>query len=402
MKGENNQTGASSTTNSKTLVSRRSVLKSSGGALVAPAVFVGNSKTGSGSGISSPGDTIELPRKFNGDQVTEWMTVPKAWYEQKEHVSDLLPEFGKEYGHIDGVKCAGKRISKEEFGGKQGFDIYVGVSSSDLQYKIPGEFEGQQVHTEILNPQDQGYDPYKCTPGSCSNTDPCYYGCDYDKMPGGVVIQVGGTSTVRVTKDDIDYMMTAGHVVANDRDPCDGDNIGHGVLQYSRDLGDVEYMADVLDVALVSNKNQNNIDLTGDVADEDLGDVYIWDHYSKSGLDDLIERETTVYHTGTATGTRSGVLKGSEHHDYDGFDACKSFNHSGIRGKIWGAAGDSGAPIYTRDDGTGVGTLCGMRNQGDNDTGFDECNCQDIEENIYGASAYSIKDKWSSITFGYQ
>jgi len=182
----------------------------------------------------------------------------------------------------------------------------------------------------------------------------CYTG-EEDPLPGGVHVgsseghDKGGTGTGVVIdgNGDVCYM-TAYHVI----NPGSCTGLGHG-YHYDNYVGSVHATAPAYDAALI--KPSSNNDLNDDLdaphiftSDSTPSKHNVRSWYNKAGIGDLRSRDdVVVYKQGIKTGERSGELFSAneplEH-------LCVNANSSFVAGfEVVG--GDSGGPIYTKNNG---------------------------------------------------
>lgn len=184
--------------NSHTKNSRRAFLKRTG--LSATLVgFVGS---------ASATEYVEIVTHVQGDQPKFTKEVPKSWVDHHEAAKQAKETLRNKYFNTEGFSRVSVGPFDHYFGGKRGFAVYVGITSSDLADQLPSNVNGVPVVTEEYE------EP--------TNLSACYNDINKDDVPGGIIFDGTGTSGSQFYIDtDGDgsyeqYLMTAAHVTGDE------------------------------------------------------------------------------------------------------------------------------------------------------------------------------------------
>jgi len=75
--------------------------------------------------IADKDDSVKLPKLVSGDEVVEYIHVPRDWYEHIQHVENVRQNVRKKVNGNRNVTSISVVPSNKEYGGKKGLQIKV-------------------------------------------------------------------------------------------------------------------------------------------------------------------------------------------------------------------------------------------------------------------------------------
>ncbi len=290
---------------------------------------------------------------------------------------------------------------KTDIGGRKANAVQVDVQQESApDVSVPDYQEGVSVRTKSVKRDDN-----EVSLQFCNNMG------DYDGVVGGVesrAIQDGdntldetGTICCPVKKDSTEYALVANHMFLPNDSECDG-NWDKRLFQDDADdyIGKVKRYNESMDYALVKPYD-SSVSMQQRVESESWSDGEIISHVTKTGLQDYMATETTVYKMGVSTGKGSGTIRKI---DASFTKGCPNIDGEGVRTEASSAAGDSGGPHYlpTNSDGISIiGSHVGTKQLLSEGT---TCTGTENELKTYATSiaspAYKMANQ-DSIQFGY-
>jgi len=343
--------------------SRRKVLKATptAGALVGLA--------GAGNVVSAK-ETVKIVTHRRGNKPVKTKQVPEQWLSHLNTARQVKEHLANRYGHRRDVKVFALTSDEQTYGNKRGFAVSVEVMSeeakSDLPKKIndiPIKFENYEVRKYM----------------SCYNTG------DFDNVPGGVIFGGGGTSGSQYYIDTDgdgtyeEHHITAAHVIG---DPC-FDQTGTTVTQDGDDWGEAVLQSGSLDT--IACEPYSGFDVDNEIKEES-DSVVVAGYVTKNGLADMDTYNEKVYKTGRETGTVDGYIENLE--ESSGAFDCTDYRGEGVEVDIDVSAGDSGGPMYDKDNGDAY--MVGLVSAGHGNTDRTDCEGDEILRYTEGPSAYEI------------
>lgn len=355
--------------NSPTRNSRRAFLKRTG--LSATLVgFVGS---------ASATEYVEIVTHVQADQPKFTKEVPKSWYDHHKTAKQAKETIRKKYASRDGFKRFSVTAFDHYFGGKRGFAVNIGITSSDLADQLPSEINGVPVVTEEYG------EPIFAA---------CYNDADADDLPGGVVIEDKGTSGTQFYIDiDGDgsyerHLMTALHLYG---DSC-YDQTGEDIIQKGDTWGTTTLQSSSTDT--IVGRSNGGYAVTNEVLEPDTTTRTVAGSVSEDGLADLVSSSTdTVTKVGASLGENVNVVADKD--VSDSFSSCVDYQNEGVLLDTNGAPGDSGGPIY--DIRNGDAYIVSITSAIDNPTDNYDCNGNRIRKQTIGPSAHNIKDTYKGV-----
>lgn len=344
---------------------RRGVLKKLGAGALLPFGNLANKQA----------KTEKLPELMNQNGVVKWMEVPKQWANQKRRAVTVSDNLSQRFSNNPGVVEVGLIAAPEEYGGKRGLQVELGIDSDKLETELPNNVDGVPVIT---------------TERKEAPVDVCVNN-SYDNLPGGVAIWNGngerGTSGWKVEYNGTDCMMTAAHVATTD--VIYGDKKWDNTVEK---IGDVvaRESRSTLDLAVIDANRSIPNTIEGESTTYSIGG---WVHE-----DGICSRASDWYDgyrkIGSTTGKREGGI--GKCHISDSYDsATPSYGGHGVRGSAAVAEGDSGGPAFSLHDGDAY--ITHIVTQGDpkvDDYKDTYCNNEKTTWNkSLGTAAYHINSK---------
>lgn len=298
---------------------RRNVLKKLGAGAFLPFGSFANKQT----------ETEKLPDLMNQNGVVKWMEVPKPWAEQKRRAVTVSENLSQRFSNDPGVVETGLVAAPEQFGGKRGLQVEIGINSDKLKSEIPDHVDGVPVTTT-----EKSEAPVPL----CVNH-------SYNGFPGGVAIWDAngyrGTSGWKVEYNGSDHMVTAAHVA--DTTDIYGDKNSLGQVEK---IGETADRKSSLDVAVIDANRSIPNQIEGESTTYSIGG---WVHE-----DGICSRASDWFDGYRKVGSTSGKTEGGigKCHIDDGYDSdTPSFGGHGVRGDATAAGGDSGGPAFSLHDG---------------------------------------------------
>lgn len=358
-------------------VDRRTALKTFGGVVAGAGGF-------SHLGVVRGSDFVEVPIVMRHGEVIETKKVPRSWYEHIKRAHRVLDNRRRVLGRKEGVVTLGLSISGEDFGGKKGSRIAVGIDPEvGVEGKLPEEAEGIGVtinEVEEIKP----------------HSGPCYGPGDTDPMPGGVLneyLGVKGTSCVKVVDSNDTskkYMLSAAHNFRIDLGDCSEDITGNRIGQETtgRFIGDVVDYSNKKDYAVYDNSATSNITFESEI--HSVGIVN--GQYTDWGVEDLKEDGDPVNKRGITTGKTEAVVKETGE---SLANPCWGLGGKGVKlshtlnsDPGGSGPGDSGSPWYTSQSGSAI--ILGMHSAGGDEITETSCEGDELSETAYALPMHAV------------
>lgn len=339
---------------SNTKISRRRIIQSlgAGGLALRYVSGIGNAKNHG---------QLRVPKVLSGDDVVEWMEIPKEWWQHHNRVKKANRRFKEKMFQNNGVVGCGMIRSPERYGEKHGFQLEITVDPERFSREIPDRFEG----VPVVRNDTTRYEPV------------CYNESNYDSMPGGVWTRsdLRGTSCCKVKYNGNTYMLTAAHLFGHN---CSGYDIGESAYQNSQIFGTLEGYFTDYDLAIVKPR-YNDVEVNDNIE----GESNNWDIKGYASEPSIATRVISPFDSYRKMGTSTGITTGGIGTKDYSIDHCFDFNNEGVRGGANVNDGDSGGPAFSVDD-DGQATMLYTVSWGE-DTQNDWNSC--TESNNYGKCA---------------
>ncbi|QIO25014.1 hypothetical protein [Haloarcula sp. JP-L23] len=193
---------------SKELVNRRTALQTLG----LGAISSGISTLAAGS--RKPEEEVRYPKLISGDEVVEYITVPKRWDEHRKQAQKVLDKIRAGLHNIPAVEETQLEASSESFGGVSGKKIVVLVNdvNADGIQNIPSKEGGIPIEVREMPRRQQGSK-------NCSDEtsdDNCGNDEATSSVPGGYSFgeenKNKGSSCCEVIYNGKDRMLTVAHL----------------------------------------------------------------------------------------------------------------------------------------------------------------------------------------------
>jgi len=324
-------------------ITRRAALKGVSGALFATTISTGV--------VSGSSDTTELPGLISGGEVVEWITVPTAWYEQKEHAKRVLNEKRSELERKTGVIGAQLGQSPNTYDGKNGLQIEVLTNDSTQLDKsaIPSQVDGVEVAIEEQgSPQLGGCDAKYGTDNCVNINDDTYVKGGQNMVDWGAE---KGSACIRIDdKNGNERMLTVAHLFWGNCDDANSQiSTGETAATYDGDsnwtaVGEVDIYDINADYAFIK-KDGRNATYSNKIDDEDFIPRVVG-YVSYDLLDSWASESDPpcIRNAGPTTGKTGGRVK-KVNANYAEPD-CVDYDGNGVRTSCDIAEGDSGSPTY--------------------------------------------------------
>lgn len=282
----------------------------------------------------------KVPKYYSGGEVVEWMRVPKSWFSHNEHAKEALNEFNNDYFNQNyNILETGLIRSRRKHGGWNGFAIEAIYHRNKQKPDLPETVSGIRVHLREGRPEARKNQ-------ACKNTG------DFSQYPGGVNISDNsplsstrswGTSGYRVKDGNgNDYMVSASHIF----DDCNID-IGDNTYQESNQIGEVKD-GNVGADYIVTDDSAGNVNIVNEILEPDGTRRFVNGCASECEID---RRVSDAFDGYTKIGITTGKETGGLGKKNITIDDCHDLQGEGIRGSTNGAAGDSGGPWYSVENG---------------------------------------------------
>jgi hypothetical protein len=321
---------------SKKIKTRRSVLKGIGAAAIGI-----NGMTTFAKG-SSP-STIQVPKLVSGEEVYEYMTVEKDWYQHTQHATEARNRFKKVNADVPGIFSTSLIRSSKKYGGHNGLKIHVQMEESATPNALPSEFDGIPIAF--------GSKPEKHGLG-CTNAE------NNTSIQGGELVGCPEANSYGSVCAPIHYngnqqLLHCAHVFW---DQC-SDNASN-LEGRTADVRD--FNGNRTDIGTVKHADMNGdfvrIKPYSDVSprdkiDDNAGHIPIRGSVTKATLDRWLSKSKSdrpmLYQMGVNTGRTSGRLAAL---NYEENPSCTNFdNGHGVYTWADFGQGDSGGPTYWDD-----------------------------------------------------
>lgn len=350
-------------------------------------------------------DWTEIVTAVSHGEPIQKKKVSASWLNQVREARSARDRAVENYLDIPAVISVGLEADpNNDFSdGRSGFQISIEVDEplEQSSHSIPDHAEGVKIN-KTRNNKQRGFSA-------------CERKSNYDPVPGGVYLEEtgadgGGQGSLgcRVQKDGKEFMITARHVL--DQNMCDslpestayqyGDALGKIGHNSKYNQTNQEYTNQDEDWVLIDPSAAGSLSLSNGIAD---GYNYTTSgHMTSSGVADEASAssgsKTTMHSVGNTTGYTTGTIqKMNQTTDYVD---CVDFNGHGIKYDIRNGTGDSGGPIYQRNDRYEINIMNGIFQQYEGKVGEKECfGTQTLSDTAYGIAAYHLNND-SSISFG--
>lgn len=347
---------------------RRSVLKTIGASGIAAYI-------GTGVGTAGGPEMERVPRVKSGDEVVEWMEVPKRWLQRSEAVKNATQGFTNNRLSEKGIQSVGMVPRNKEIAGKRTFEINVEIDPDKFDGGIPDTYQGEPVKKSEMASDDMGPN--------------CHNDQNYDPMPGGVWIEGDsaaprGTTFGMVEYNNTFYMLTALHLFGDNN--CNNYNIGDDVDQYSQNMGALEGFQTDYDLALCSHDNGIAVSHSID------GESQSWDVKGYASEVSMRDRAAAWNDSYKMMGTSTGIQTGGIGETHKSISNCYTFGGHGARGSADGAAGDSGGPAFAVEGGEAVYLYLHSWGTGGKTNTYNSCADEYTWEKTMGTAAYAINN----------
>lgn len=322
-------------------------------------------------------ETVKLPELRDHKGVVKWMEVPKVWDVQRRRAERVSSNLKQRFANDAGVVEVGLIAAPEQFGGKRGLQVEIGVNRDKLTSEIPDHVDDVPVQTV-----EKEEPPVPL----CMND-------NYSGLPGGVKIfddndssySVGSTGW-KVKVNGVECMMTAAHVVSGTTNVY-GDPDWTGTPQKVGEVYQRESTS-TLDAAAIESSRSIPNKIIGDGSTYPIGG-WVTEEGISSRVSDWFDGYRKM---GITTGETTGGL-GKYHIDDSYHSSTPSYEGHGVRGDADAASGDSGGAAFSLHNG-GEAFITHMITHGDPKAGQYSSNSNCYNVNPYkksiGPAAYHL------------
>ena len=367
-------------------LSRRALLRASGGAISAGAIAQ--------VARAEEDDMLKVPRILGRNGVREYMYVPGSWYDHLEHVRSALKSLNGGLAGSAGFKSSAIIRHPETYGGKKGFQIRLEIDREKFDGEIPRQVGG--IPTKIIEPRER-------RPACCGSH--CDWNkCDFDPTPGGVRVFSdgggGGTMCCWVERNGNYRVLTAAHI--EDGASCDSMefNQGDGWDQWSQNLGGLQHWDINTDYALI-DKSAGNHTPTDKIRIESET-LTVYGVYSSTAVANNVQDDETcgddednIYQMGVHSGRTQGCITAMNSTNDDNH-VCWDYNGYGVEfGPQNIISGDSGGPVF--EDGGSYAYIVCLTSAHLSEYGTD-CGNRDVGSYGEGTAAYHLRNN-EGLTF---
>jgi len=344
--------------------------------------------------IADKDDSVKLPKLVSGDEVVEYIHVPRDWYEHIQHVENVRQNVRKKVNGNRNVTSISVVPSNKEYGGKKGLQIKVRLrpenQKGDNKNKIlpeppiPDHIDGIPVVFGEKSDRKQG----------CTNFDTS------SNVAGGQVLAWTnggryGTAGAPFDYNGSRYMLHCAHVFWDD---CNSNIAGRVASVQDEnfnnvdDIGEVKFANALADITRIDDSRGGNF---RDYIDEGSNNAPLMGHVTKYALQNWVSESAsqrpTVYQMGVTTGRTSGVVNEL---DYDSTFGCVNHQENGVRTTCRFGQGDSGGPTYYKTNGDAYLVSLTTHYHDVVIGGTIGCNDSSYGEESSGTGAYYINDRW--------
>lgn len=278
-----------------------------------------------------------VPKYIRGGETLQTMKVPRAWLQQEKRAKQAKEQLLDKHSETDAIIKSSLIRSEKQYGGMNGFDIEVYLDQERSTPDLPDAVSGIVVQTEEVST-----DSFRQAG--------CYNAGNFSNYKGGMLISDNstfgspgtGTAGYPVSKNGGDYMLSAQHVFAD----CEWSFLNE-TFQKSESLGYVA-KGSVSGDYIASAVDSNGTDLTNQIQEPDGPARTV----SGAASEHEISRRVSAPFDGyTAVGVTTGKTTGGLTNKNYTMKGCNDLRGEGFIGGADGAAGDSGGPMYSVEDG---------------------------------------------------
>lgn len=289
--------------------------------------------------------------------------VSKRWYDHVERSRAVQDRLADRYLGEDWCHAVDRVRSDHAIGERRTTEVVLRVTDRDAAPDLPARRRGVPLRVEQSTPPEQHAE--FCN----SETYDCVQGGAYVQTESGVLT---GSLCCLVEFWNEPYFLTVAHNFTG----CGYDSAGKSVMHGEdprRKLGEVFYADWEMDVALV--EPTSDMEVTG-YGDESLAyDGYERDSFTtRDGVDDVVSWGYEIEGYGARTCGDTGEATGERK-----FDTCNG-QVATIDTTLYNESGDSGGPVFIKDEYGGHLSMLGMHKAGDDPS---------VE-----VAAYAINDKY--------
>lgn len=307
---------------------RREYLGAVGGSVAGISALASLQGVAKGAGGSS--DRVTIPIIKKGDTVVKEKEVPRKWFNHVQNARQAKQATVNQYKSHPGVVSVSRVRSKHRYGGRDGFNIQVGVRPDRARPELPDQVN--DIPVKVVEES-------RFTPTACEVTD------KVTPVPGGVEInpdQGGfGTTGIKVEQGGSYFMLTAAHLWDNQ---CSESIRGEACdIEDGSYFGSVDEFDREADYALVTPVGYNADDYIREDDGFAIAQYPVGGYYTSSGVDTLITDGKSARSMGIVSGETSGTVE--ENGTWQGWD-CVNFEYYGVGIDVHTIDGDSGGPVY--------------------------------------------------------
>lgn len=306
--------------------SRRRILQLTGSSIAIGALpTAGATETGETEKIVTVRGKNGTPRKVK--------EVPGEYWEHVEKVHRLQEQLRTRYSTPNpetGIDGIGIGSQEDTIQGRLKSKLLVYVKQgNEVTVDVPETIEGIPVEMK----EWESVEPDSCEDVCNKST--------FDPLPGGVPVDEDdnsgpGTTTCMVERSGTYYMMTARHIFG-----CEPNNVKAYNYKPSQNyIGEIADYSTPDDWAIVPLASDSDISEFENEIVSQPG--VLAGHVTKSGLQDLKDNKTTVYHQGWRTCETSGVVEAIDQPD----DPCGLTHEVFVKLSTCTMSGDSGGPHF--------------------------------------------------------